>query len=300
MISARAMLRDHFHGVALARKMAAITAVYFLSPILGPQLGAQLLAFNGWRMTFVLPAVVATAGFIVAWRWMAESHLQINRRRRSFKAIGYAVVDIVRHPLSGLCLGLQGAMSIGLLTWISTCSLIITGHYGLSVAAFGLLFAVTATIQLGGALLCNQMLKRLGPQWVMALGAACVGCGGMAILLVATVLQGSLPALMMGVWVFMLGFGLIVPSSGGMALHAFGAMGGLAAAVLGCAQALVGSAGSILSASMYDGTPRSLGIGMALSAVLACVFTTALSLRLARQPHLLGHPEALEMTEDIT
>lgn len=300
MAATRAMMRDHFTGVPLARKMAAMTAVFFLSPILAPQLGGLLLAIGGWRSVFLVPGVVAAAGLLVSWRALAESHPASRRQRRSAKDIGHAISAIVRHPLSGLCLGIQGAMSIGLLTWISSCSLIITGYYGLSVTAFGLLFAATATVQLGGSILCNQMLKFRGPPQVMALGAACVAIGGTVVLLVGTFWPGPLAALIGGMWVFMLGFGLIVPSSGGMALHAFGAMGGLAAAVLGSAQSLVGSTGSLLSALLYDGTPRSLGIGVALSAGLAFVFAASLSLRLARRPGLLAHAEEIVLTEEIT
>jgi DHA1 family bicyclomycin/chloramphenicol resistance-like MFS transporter len=159
------------------------------------------------------------------------------------------------------------------------------------VATFGLLFALMAAVMLGGSLLCNQMLKRFGPQAVMALGAVLIALGGATTFLVADIWLQPLPVLVTTVAVFFIGFGLVVPASGGMALHAFGAMGGLAAAVVGCTQGLVGSAGAIAVGRLYDGSPRALGIGFAVSAVLAVAFTSWLAVRLSRYPALLAHPE---------
>jgi hypothetical protein len=76
-----------------------------------------------------------------------------------------------------------------------------------------------------------------------------------------------------------------------MAMHAFGAVGGLAAAVLGMAMNLIGGLGSILSAALYDGSPFSLGIGVGLSAGCACIAAITLSFRLRKHPELLDSAE---------
>jgi MFS family permease len=203
---------------------------------------------------------------------------------------------MLRHPLTGLCLGIQGGMSIGLMTWISSSSLILTGHFRVSVRFFTLVFAATALVQLLGSLLCNQLLKFRGAYEVMALGGGLCLAGGSLVFLVSVPFEAGLWWTVAGMWLYMLGFGVIVPSSTGMALHAFGAIGGLAAAVLGTAQSLVGGLGSVMSAMLYDGSPFSLGIGVALSAALACTAAITLSYRLRKNPGLLegtddtGHP----------
>jgi hypothetical protein len=125
----------------------------------------------------------------------------------------------------------------------------------------------------------------------MGLGGGLCLAGGSLVFLVSVPFEASLWWTMAGMWLYMLGFGLIVPSSTGMALHAFGAIGGLAAAVLGTAQSLVGGLGSVMSAVLYDGSPFSLGVGVALSAVLACIAAIMLSHRLRKNPEMLGGAE---------
>lgn len=299
MAATRAMLRDHFHGVKLARQMAAMTAVFFMSPIVAPQLGTLLLHFFGWRSSFLVPGLVGLASFLVSWRALVESHPPARRRKRSFMVIGQSLMDMLRHPLSSLCLGIQAAMAFGLLTWISSSSLILTGHFGVPVRHFGLFFAATASVQLLGSVLCNQSLKFRGSHEVMALGGICCALGGALVFTQTVVMESSLWWTMSGIWTFMLGFGLIVPSSAGMALHAFGAIGGLAAALVGTMQSLFGSLGSVLSATIYDGSPLSLGIGIGFSAATAAVAAGLLSHRLMKRPELLEHVEEISLQEDI-
>lgn len=291
MAAVRAMMRDHFTGVELARKMAAITAVFFLSPIIAPQLGTALTLVFGWRHVFWVPGAISAASLLIAWRSLLESHAPARRRRSSLRNMSRTVSEIIRHPLSGLCLLLQAAMSFGLMAWISISSLVLTGFYAVPERYFGLYFAATAAVQLCGSILANRLLGHFGPSFLMALGGACSAIGGGLVLLVTVVAGGPFWLMLAGVWLFVTGFGLTVPASGGMALHAFGAVGGLAAAVLGSAQALVGSLGSILSAMLYDGTPAALGIGLALAAAVASVSAWTLSFRLRHRPELLHDPE---------
>jgi len=299
MAATRAMLRDHFSGVQLARNMAAVSIVLLATPIIVPQISAALLHLGSWRSVFAIPGLVSFGAFLVFWRALAESHPPAQRRRHLPAAVAQTVAAMLRHPLSSLCLAIQGGMSIGLITWLSAGSLVFTGHYGRTVEFFGLIHAATALVMLTGSIICNQALKRRGAHEVMALGGACCAVGGLGVFLAASVFEGSLWAVAASMWVFMLGFGLTVPSSGGMALHAFGAAGGIAAALVGCSQSLVGSMGSIVSAYLYDGTPRSLGIGVGLAAVVAFPPIVLLSRRLFLQPDLLANPGEVSLAEDI-
>jgi DHA1 family bicyclomycin/chloramphenicol resistance-like MFS transporter len=284
-------MRDHFTGVELARKMSAITAVFFISPIIAPQLGTLLALVAGWRHVFWIPGTISALSLVIAWRMLKESHAVTRRRRSSLANMWGTVTEIVRHPLSGPCLLIQAGMSFGLMTWISASSMVLTGYYSVPERYFGLYFAATASVQLAGSIACNRLLRRFNPSFVLALGGASGVLGGILVLLVAVTGSGPFWLLMAGVWLFVIGFGMTVPASSGMALHAFGAVGGLAAAVLGSAQALVGSLGSFLSAALYDGTPLALGICLALATSVAAMTAWKLGLRLHRQPELLDDPD---------
>ena len=293
MAATRAMFRDHFTGVKLARQMAAVSTVFFLSPIFAPQLGVGLMHLFGWRGVFFIPGLIALASFLFSWRALAESNPTSRRQRHSLATIVQSAWAMVRHPLTGLCLGIQGSMSIGLMTWISSSSLILTGQFQVSVRSFTLVFAATAGVQLLGSLLSHQLLRIRGAHEVMSLGGALCLLGGGLVFLVSVPLEAGLTWTMAGVWLYMLGFGMIVPTSTGMALHAFGLIGGLAAAILGTAQSLIGGLGSVMSSVLYDGSAFSLGVGIGLSGSLACAAAITLSYRLRSHPELLDSVEEL-------
>lgn len=298
VVVTRAMLRDHFSGVDLARKMAAMTTVFFLSPMLAPQFGTLIMLYGGWRSVFWIPGIISVICLIIVWRSLDESLPKSMRRRSSLLEIWHTANAMIRHPISGLCFAIQASMSAGLMAWISSSSLILTGYFAVPEQHFGLFFSATAMFQLSGTIISNRLLKRRSPSYAMGLGALSCAIGGTLIFMVTVPFVGPLWSMMLGMWIYMLGFGLIVPASGGMALHAFGIVGGLAAAMLGSVQSLVGSLGSVFSAYIYDGTPSSLGIAVGLSAFIACLMAMLLSYRLHKQPRLLDHPEDAK-TRDV-
>ena len=60
-----ALIRDRFHGSAMARVMSFIMTVFILVPILAPALGQFILLFSGWRTIFGLFVVLAV--LIAVW-----------------------------------------------------------------------------------------------------------------------------------------------------------------------------------------------------------------------------------------
>ncbi|MFC7048756.1 multidrug effflux MFS transporter [Emcibacter nanhaiensis] len=286
----RAVLRDHFTGRLLARRMAAMTTVFFLSPMLAPALGTFLLYSFGWRSVFWVPGLISVIALGFAWVFLGESHAISKRKRSSFLQILGTFRDMILHPVSGPCLMIQAGMSAGIMTWISSSSLILTGYYQIPNRYYALFFTATAAVQLSGTISCNHLLRTHTLPKVMEWGGIFVGSGAVLLFLCTVPFNAPLWAVMSSIWIFMYGFGLMVPATSGMALHAFGLVGGLAAALLGSAQSLFGSIGSIVSASLYNGTASSLGEGMGMAAAFACLMLLILSLRLRREPELVDHP----------
>ncbi|WP_321396871.1 multidrug effflux MFS transporter [Emcibacter sp.] len=287
----RAMIRDYFTGTLLARKMAAMTTVFFLSPMLAPALGTVLLFVAGWRSIFWIPGLVSLFSFFFALFCLEESLPVEKRKRSSFGAIFRTAMEMIRHPISGPCFAIQAGMYIGLMAWISSSSLILTGYYEVPVKYFALFFTIGALMQFCGSLLCNRLLKFISLSFVMQMGGTFTALGGGLLIFMTILTTGPLWSILLGQWMFMFGFGMIVPAAGGLTLHAFGAVGGLAAAFLGSVQSFFGSLGSVTSAYTFDGTPSSLGIGVGIAASIACTMTVILSLTLHRRPELISHPQ---------
>ena len=290
----RAVLRDHFTGRLLARRTAAMTTVFFVSPMLAPALGTFLLYSFGWRSVFWVPGLISVISLGYAWLYLGESHPAANRKRSSFLQVLGTFRDMILHPVSGPCLMIQAGMSAGIMTWISSSSLILTGYYQIPNRYYALFFTGTAAIQLSGTICCNRLLRNHSLPQVMRWGGYGVASGAALLFILTALFDAPLWSVIAALWVYMFGFGLVVPANSGMALHAFGLVGGLAAALLGSAQSLFGSLGSFFSAWLYDGTASSLGEGIGLAAAFACLMMLVLNRRLQREPDLVEQPPEAE------
>ena len=79
-VTAMAIVRDLFEGVAVARIMSRLMLVIGLAPILAPSIGGLVLGFTSWRGIFVVLACAALVLVAVAFFGIRET-LPVERRR---------------------------------------------------------------------------------------------------------------------------------------------------------------------------------------------------------------------------
>ena len=73
MTLAFAIVRDLFEGTAMQRRLAAITVVANVAPVVAPSIGVALLAVLGWRGIYGVMALCGVAVALVTWWGLAES-----------------------------------------------------------------------------------------------------------------------------------------------------------------------------------------------------------------------------------
>ena len=69
-ILAVAMVRDQYHGNAMASIMSTAMAVFILVPIIAPALGQVVLLFAGWRTIFSV--LLLLAGITLVWHVLRQ------------------------------------------------------------------------------------------------------------------------------------------------------------------------------------------------------------------------------------
>jgi len=91
-----ALVRDQYEGRQMARLMSFAMAVFILVPAVAPALGQGILWLGGWRAIFAMLFAVATVAF--AWFALRQPETLSAARRRPFapRAIGGAVLEILR------------------------------------------------------------------------------------------------------------------------------------------------------------------------------------------------------------
>jgi MFS transporter, DHA1 family, multidrug resistance protein len=80
MTIAMAMVRDLFEGAAMQRRLAAITVVANVAPIVAPSIGVGLLASIGWREIYGVMGALGLLVALVTWLALDETAAPAGRR----------------------------------------------------------------------------------------------------------------------------------------------------------------------------------------------------------------------------
>jgi MFS transporter, DHA1 family, multidrug resistance protein len=271
IVISRAVVRDRHAGVEAARYFGALMLVNGLAPILAPSIGGLVLHLTSWRGVF---AVLTGAGGLL-WLGVAgglpESLPPARRHAGGLRATLAAFGALVADRVFVGCAAALALAFAAMFTYISGSPFVLQGVYGVSPQVFGLLFGVNAV----GIVLASQagraLVRRVGPERLLAAGVAASAAGGLAVLL-AAVAGAGLGAVLVGLFVAVSAIGLVIPNATALALAAHERNAGSASGLLGVAQFVTGAAAAPLVGIAGDGTAIPMGAVMAalgLGAVLA-------------------------------
>ena len=108
------IIRDKFHGDAMAKKMSMIFLVFMIVPIIAPTLGQFILLFAGWRTIFDVMAIMNIAAALWTIRRLPETLKPENVIPIALKPLTRAWKTVVLHRgAAGYMLGagiVQGAL----------------------------------------------------------------------------------------------------------------------------------------------------------------------------------------------
>jgi DHA1 family bicyclomycin/chloramphenicol resistance-like MFS transporter len=267
----RAIVRDRFEGAEMARVLSLAMAVFVLAPILAPSAGALILETASWRWIFVALALYGGGLLLVVARGLEETLRAPDPtalRPRRIAATWRAVLG-ERRSRPFVAIGVL-ALSTLVLYLVSAPALFMT-RYGLSPRGFALVFAVVGAAAAAGSLLNARLARRLRLERTIAVG---LGLGLAATLgnlgLYLAGLDGP-RAIVPGLALFFLAFGLVAANAGALALQPHGAVAGSAAGVVGVLQTVVPGCLAGLVAVLADGAPLGLLAGMPLLLVASMV-----------------------------
>ena len=266
-VIARAMVRDVAQGEEAARIMTVLGAILTMATMFAPVLGSGLLILFSWRAIFVFLALLAM--IFATYTYFALGETTGGRRPERFtlrfiRTSGARLLTtrayLVPMAVGGLTFG--GYVSVG-----ATGAIITEQRYGVSPEAFGALFAIVAGVNTAGALLARQLLTRLSLRQVGTFAVSLLALAGLVNLALGFATP-SLPAFWGGVCLYVLAFGIILPTSMAAAMEPAGDMPGFAASLMGAIQMALASVGAFLASSLFDGTHVAISLSMALFAGL--------------------------------
>ena len=156
-------------------------------------------------------------------------------------------------------------------------------HYGLDAVQFSIFFAMNALGFFGASQFAGPLGERFGPARVMHM--AIIGFVVFAALLfaVAALTDIHLYVLVAMLFPIFACHGLIVPTAMMLSLENHGTIAGMAAALGGTLQMLLGTISIIIMSMVFDGRPLALVITLLVCALLAFAISAAIarSIRMA-------------------
>ncbi|HWK45455.1 MAG TPA: multidrug effflux MFS transporter [Stellaceae bacterium] len=253
MTLAFAIVRDVFEGKAARTRLALITVVANVAPIVAPAIGATLLAAAGWRAIYGVTTLSGLALIAIVRLGFAET--------RPHRAVvdGPALPRLVRDYRTVLMHGetishiLVNGLGFGwMFAYVAGSPLILVGLFRVTPAVYALLFACTGAGIMAGAAV-NGYLARHGVTSERVLLSAIL----LAVLATATLtgltivhrlpLSGLMPLLVLATF----SFGLAAPSASHGALDPMPAFAGVTGGLLTSVQMLVGAAASSAVALLF-------------------------------------------------
>lgn len=258
IVIARAVVRDLYDGVEMARFFSTLMLISGVAPIIAPLIGGQILRITDWRGVFYVLAVIGVLLTLVVWRFLGET---LPPERRHEGGVGEALRTMKGLLADRVFTGymLTGGLAFAaLFAYISASPFVVQEIYGASPQTFSLLFGLNsvglvAVGQINGKLLIGRVSLDKALGW----GLGIILVSALALLLMTSGVFGEvgLFPVAAGLFVLMSAMGLAMPNTNAQALMRTPHAAGSASALLGTTSFLVGAVASRSSASRANTPP---------------------------------------------
>ncbi|WP_406460433.1 multidrug effflux MFS transporter [Streptomyces sp. NBC_01622] len=272
IVIARAVVRDLYDGVAMARFFSTLMLVSGVAPIVAPLVGGQILRVTDWRGVFVILTLVGAALAVLVWTRLPETLAPADRHvggtGEALRSMRRLLADL---PFTGYMLT-GGFAFAALFAYISASPFVVQEIYGASPQTFSLLFGVNsvglvAVGQINGKLLVG----RVSMDKVLGAGLAVVVLAATALLLMATGVFGEvgLAPVATALFVLMSAMGVTLPNAQTLALMRTKHSAGSASALLGTSSFLIGAVASPLVGIAGEHTAVPMAVVQLVAALVA-------------------------------
>ncbi|GGO89083.1 Bcr/CflA family multidrug efflux MFS transporter [Wenjunlia tyrosinilytica] len=274
IVIARAIVRDLYSGLDVARFFSTLMLVSGAAPVVAPLMGGQVLRFTQWRGVFVVLTVIGVVLTALVALWLKETLPEQRRRPGGLGQTLRTVRELLRDAgFSGYVLA-GGFSFSALFAYISGSPFVLQEVYGASAQTFSLLFGVNSLgLVLMGQINGKVLVGRVPLDAVLAIGLGIVLLGGCGLLLLASGVFGEVGLGPVAVALFVLacGQGLTLPNTAAQALARTPHAAGTASALLGTVQFLLGALSTPLVGLGGEGTAVPMGVVMVGCGAVATV-----------------------------
>ncbi|WP_329329121.1 multidrug effflux MFS transporter [Streptomyces luteogriseus] len=272
IVIARAVVRDLYDGMAMARFFSTLMLISGVAPIVAPLIGGQILRVTDWRGVFAVLTVVGVLIGVLVWTRLPETLAPAQRHSggvgealRSMRAL-LADRSFTGYTLTG------GFAFAALFAYISASPFVIQEIYGASPQTFSLLFGINSVgLVLVGQINGKILVGRVSLDRVLFIGLAIVVTAATALLLMSLGVFGEVGLLPVAAALFVLmsAMGITLPNTQALALMRTKHAAGSASALLGTTSFLIGAVASPLVGVAGEDTALPMAVVQLAAALVA-------------------------------
>jgi DHA1 family bicyclomycin/chloramphenicol resistance-like MFS transporter len=249
-----AVVRDSFEGTTARTRLAYVSMVMGVAPMIAPALGASVLRFAPWPAIYLVLGAAGLAELIAIFFGFAESHKSPDLDALSPARLIGGYARVIATPVA-IGNALVGASVFGcMFAYISGSANLMMHLLGLSAFPYAVTFAVSSGAIIFGTFVSSRLSRRRLPATIP------IWCG----LAVAVICSGSMVALTLAgsqsvalylplVTLVSMGFGLVSPNASHGALQPLPKLAGVMGATIGFLQMTFGSLSAAAVAHFDDG-----------------------------------------------
>jgi MFS transporter, DHA1 family, multidrug resistance protein len=264
-----AVIRDTYDGEQMSRAMSFVMAVFVLVPVIGPSIGAAMIAVVSWRWLFAACLVAVLLMAVWAVRLPETLHPEHQLPLR-FDRVAAAARSVVSDRVTVGYTFAMTALYAVFISYLRSAELIFGVTFD-QTTTFPIIFGSIAAV-MGGAMLVNaRLVRRTGTRRLShtVLIVYLVLAGGMSAIAITTAGRPPLSVFVACLAAMFACHALLIPNFNAIAMDPMAAVAGTASSIIGATQIAVGALlGSVIDRA-FDGTilPLSLGfLGFGIAA----------------------------------
>ncbi|WP_234394921.1 multidrug effflux MFS transporter [Acetobacter papayae] len=190
VVLSRAMVRDLYAGHHAVRMLSTLITVMAIAPLLGPIVGAQILAVGGWRAVFGLLGVIGIAT-LAAVATLPETLPPERRHHEPLSRAFLRYGELLTTPRLMAYTGAGAFFYGGMFAYVAGTPFAYISYYHVPPRYYGLLFGAGIIGIMSTNMLNIRLAHRIGSDRMLRFGALqAAGAGTLAALAAWTGLGG--------------------------------------------------------------------------------------------------------------
>jgi DHA1 family bicyclomycin/chloramphenicol resistance-like MFS transporter len=275
-VLSRAIIRDRYSGVQMAKVMSLMLTIILFAPMIAPVIGGYVLIWFGWRAVFWTLVIFGVLAIGVVVFGIKESLPPERRSKPGFRPLlrGYAAVLTHRQAIGYI---LTGGITFGaLFAFLSGAPFVFIEIYGVAPEHLGFIFTLNVVGVMAGGWLNSKLVMIEGVVRMLTLGVWLLFAGAVALFVLISTNVWGVWGVILGIVFFTLPLNLINANAAAGALEFFPDNAGTASAVVGSVRYGFGAISGICVGLLYDGTAMPMGWVVLGCSALSVVFLLTL------------------------